>query len=90
MDTLTSLTPTYLPWAIALFCYIEAGRRTWQLMFLTLPERSAEPLAMAVKKNGVPGWFRLFFVLLWGPIMAFCWLIARLQPASGKHKMSIL
>lgn len=69
----------FLPWAFALLMYIEAGRRTWQTMFLTLPERSKEPLALAVKSNMVPWWGLLIWYLFWGVIVTVAWGLARWQ-----------
>ena len=59
----------YIPWIIAVFFYIEAGRRTWQNMFLALPENSNEPLALAVKANAVPLWVLVVWYVFWGLIM---------------------
>ena len=68
---------TLLPWTVALFFYFEAGRRYWQVMFLVVPEKSQEPLALLVKQNAVPGYVRLIFTLFWVVFWLLGWIGAK-------------
>lgn len=68
---------TVLPWGLAVLFYIEAGRRCWGALFLSLPERYDDPLAKAVRANAVPRWFKLIYIVLWGPIQVIAFFLAR-------------
>ncbi|QSY98611.1 hypothetical protein J2J97_32420 (plasmid) [Rhizobium bangladeshense] len=76
-STLSEIAFTFLPWAIALCCYLEAGRCRWQVMFLVVPERSREPLALLVKSNQVPRILMLIWIVFWGPLAMLFWVLAR-------------
>lgn len=66
-----------IPWMLALAFYIEAARRTWQVMFLCLPAKSEEPLAQLVKTNAVPVWFKATWLLVWVPVMLIGWALRK-------------
>jgi hypothetical protein len=76
-DTLIAFAYAALPWMVALFFYLEAGRRSWQNMWLMTPERSKEPLAMAVRSNTVPWYVLAIWAIFWGPILLIAWLSGR-------------
>jgi hypothetical protein len=66
-----------LPWALAVYFYLEAGRRNWQVMWLTTPQGSKEPLAIAVRTNTVPFVVKLVWTLFWAPILVVAWVVGK-------------
>jgi hypothetical protein len=78
-----------LPWAVALYFYLEAGRCRWQVMFLTLPERSREPLAILVKNNQVPRALILFWIVFWAPLAVVFWVLARYREFTASRPSTL-
>lgn len=60
--------------------YIEAGRRYFQIMFLTMPDfaTSKDPLVVAVRTNTVPWWFKAIFVVVWPLVLLVAWASAKI------------
>lgn len=55
---------------VATAFYVEAGRRTFQVMMLTEPAGSAEPAYLALREHRLPSWAFAGYVALWLPIAA--------------------
>jgi hypothetical protein len=71
-------------WAASIiWMYVHAGRKTWQVIFLTMPERSDEPLLNMVRSNSVPWYVYCLWSVFWGPIMMVAFGAGRIVALRG-------
>ena len=71
----------YMLIALVVLLYVEAGRRTYQVIILSEPADSLEPLYLAATNGSVPWWFKWGYVALWAPLQVVAAICSARQRA---------